>query len=856
MGEVAAVDAYAKAVADTEKRRRATARRVVRMGLAMQEVVARKAAEHGVDVGVRIGVHTGKVMGGIIGTVKFHFDMWGNGVIGAVRMEELGAKGHVHISNTTAHLLGGVFNLKEAPNGYDDAFEQLYGIRASYFVEKPSGRRFSECKLPTPSFLRRRGGALTSSRDDQRESGSASGIDENLSEDVIVQNMGNFVSALQGSAVSTEDSSEPSGGSHHDTTIPTFPTSRLRRMQGCASMLNLFASGLWSKTHETQLEGRIRLKKWRMDRRVSTSGKSHTGGARDSAASLMFQTEMAEDLKRKNARAEDEAKEFRLHLQDAQQFGLRICEALVALAAFFGLYDTICGYYSFFVSPGAPSQLTGILAVRYIGMLVLLVLLRVGVRLYEPHTIKHAQISASLFAAIPAVGVAGMILCAGAEVYPCREGDLGDNEMLACNGASVADGRTNASQSCLLSVQDGVALCERAPMDYVTTLIMIHAFLPYTFAFVPQSHLMTTAAGSTGLGLIALFVNLWVVHRSNGRAPPGTAEWLMFAFWVFISHMIGMAHQAARHTDIWEKSALRLRQARMLRSVREETEHCERLLANILPNHLLGSLGAQVLNRQEKPADDDTTADGGSVLINIEANGHTLASPGASQPTPKLSRGVLVCESYEDCSFLFAKISGLAQLVNDEGRAPTEVMHVLQVMFDRFDALADMYGVQKVRKTANEYYLVAAGLPNPEILPTAEDRACGIAAYGFAMITIMHILNLELKKHGVAFSVQIGIHSVNAIAGVVGHKTVQYDLCGDAVNTAARMCSYSLPDHVHVSEATYQLLKHKFGAVCRGVSEIKGKGKMNTYLLVNLPSAQEEIVMEHRTALGHSAVSA
>ena len=82
---------------------------------------------------------------------------------------------------------------------------------------------------------------------------------------------------------------------------------------------------------------------------------------------------------------------------------------------------------------------------------------------------------------------------------------------------------------------------------------------------------------------------------------------------------------------------------------------------------------------------------------------------------------------------------------------------------------------------------------------------------------------------------QVGIHSGNAIAGVIGVKTYQYDLIGDAVNTAARMCSYSHPGHVHVSETTHALLKHRFGAVCRGVSEIKGKGSMKTYFLMNTP---------------------
>ena len=61
------------------------AHRILRMGLAMQLAVRAKVAAEGVDIAVRIGVHTGRVTGGIIGTRRFHFDMWGNGVNGATR---------------------------------------------------------------------------------------------------------------------------------------------------------------------------------------------------------------------------------------------------------------------------------------------------------------------------------------------------------------------------------------------------------------------------------------------------------------------------------------------------------------------------------------------------------------------------------------------------------------------------------------------------------------------------------------------------------------------------------------------------------------------------------------------------
>ena len=74
---------------------------------------------------------------------------------------------------------------------------------------------------------------------------------------------------------------------------------------------------------------------------------------------------------------------------------------------------------------------------------------------------------------------------------------------------------------------------------------------------------------------------------------------------------------------------------------------------------------------------------------------------------------------------------------------------------------------------------------------------------------------------------------------------VQWDLCGDVVNTAARMCSYSKPGHVHVSEATYGFVQDTFAAVCRGEREIKGKGKMRTYFVLPLPANQNEILLTH-----------
>ena len=62
---------------------------------------------------------------------------------------------------------------------------------------------------------------------------------------------------------------------------------------------------------------------------------------------------------------------------------------------------------------------------------------------------------------------------------------------------------------------------------------------------------------------------------------------------------------------------------------------------------------------------------------------------------------------------------GLAELVGDRLQRPRTILLLLQSIFDRFDRLTETFNVQKVRKTVNESYMVAAGLPEPELLGSA-----------------------------------------------------------------------------------------------------------------------------------------
>jgi adenylate cyclase len=207
----------------------------------------------------------------------------------------------------------------------------------------------------------------------------------------------------------------------------------------------------------------------------------------------------------------------------------------------------------------------------------------------------------------------------------------------------------------------------------------------------------------------------------------------------------------------------------------------------------------------------------------IELEAHTraqfqrLVSPSL---VDKIVSGELRLEQggeLREVTMLFADIRGFTSM--SERTAPEEMVRTLNAYFERMvDSLFEYGGT--LDKYVGDEIIGLFGAPVS--LPDAPLRAVRCA---LDMLERLSAFNVERASRGEsAIEIGIGLNTGHVVAGAIGSpQTLQYTVIGDAVNTAARLCSVARAGEVIISSMTYEKCGSSFDIEKRAPVKVKGK---------------------------------
>ena len=236
----------------------------------------------------------------------------------------------------------------------------------------------------------------------------------------------------------------------------------------------------------------------------------------------------------------------------------------------------------------------------------------------------------------------------------------------------------------------------------------------------------------------------------------------------------------------------------------------------------VNNLESQILNRTAQINLERKKSD--ALLANILPKYviNDLKEKGFSEP-----------RSLENISVMFTDFVGFTKISQEI--SATKLISELNDIFSEFDRITENHASERI-KTIGDAYMCVSVLEH-----SAQSPQRNLISIALRMIAFLENRN---QQNELEWHLRLGIASGDSVAGIVGQTKYLFDLFGDAVNTAARMESYSEPQSINIDQKTYLALADAPDLlfIKRPITFVKGKGDMQMYFVTSARTADPAIV--------------
>ncbi len=311
---------------------------------------------------------------------------------------------------------------------------------------------------------------------------------------------------------------------------------------------------------------------------------------------------------------------------------------------------------------------------------------------------------------------------------------------------------------------------------------------------------------SNAIGFIALYLGLYLLHRLNFKSI-ASLQRTRFMAKLGLALAVG-ALAFFSFATIVPASVMIFPVLRVV------------IIAGFLA--YVNNLESQILNRTAQINLERKKSD--ALLANILPKYviNDLKEKGFSEP-----------RSLENISVMFTDFVGFTKISQEI--SATKLISELNDIFSEFDRITENHASERI-KTIGDAYMCVSGLEH-----SAQSPQRNLISIALRMIAFLENRN---QQNELEWHLRLGIASGDSVAGIVGQTKYLFDLFGDAVNTAARMESYSEPQSINIDQKTYLALADAPDLlfIKRPITFVKGKGDMQMYFVTSARTADPAIV--------------